>query len=466
MGAGAAKERKDEVAAAAPSGDVSLARYAAVKAAVAEGFSIEDVLAIEGLRPRAFARADVRWKQRLAAEPELLAAYQAELSHAEDWLDRRVEPLAEDAAAWASFLAAFEGHAEPFEVLQAKGLGMNDVSRLRRRWAGRAEKDATLGERLAELRAKPEKLGPLRLGPLVLRPSRMAQAKAPVEDRAGPAAGAPAPAAPVPEAARPASSAAIAAPAGLHTTAPVLELPRGPALPFARAERESESESERESESESESEGEAAVAKPAPEPPRAAESITGTAPTLDIPRGPALPFPGAAKPEVKRPASALAQTSMRLEIPRGPVLPFAPGPPSAPSTPGASSAPGAAGAPGALKAAAASPSPVVPKRAPEGLGETAPSWNVPPKPAVPFIDPLERVLPLAWYASLCAELSLFPHESEAIFRRYGLERAEQRTAVDAAWKERLRRNPIQYEIWQDMYRRYHARFAKQGAPPR
>jgi len=156
---------------------VSLAQYVAVRAALAEGFPLEDVLATEGLRPGVFARADRAWKQRLAGDPGLLTAYEAELAEAEDWLDRRVEPLAEDAAAWASFLAAFEAHAEPFQLLRAKGLGMNDISRLRRRWARRAGRDPKIGERLAELRAKPGRLGPLRLGPLVLRPSRMAQAR-------------------------------------------------------------------------------------------------------------------------------------------------------------------------------------------------------------------------------------------------------------------------------------------------
>jgi len=626
-----------------PIGEVSLAQYAAVRAAVAEGFLLEDVLATEGLKPRAFARADVAWKQRLAGDPEQLAAYETELADAEDWLDRRVELVTEDAAVWASFLAAFEAHAEPFAFLQAKGLGMNDVSRLRRRWARRVERDAKIGERIAELRAKPGKLGPLRLGPLVLRPSRVAQARASVEDRAGGGAKevavaelglgvaeyaalcaeldavpeqrervlrrhgladeeayaalarrwraaldadpvlersfrglrdhherrlelmlagarsfperdvstapvAAAPAAPMLGETRPASCPALTAPATLQTTAPVLELPLGPELPFAPAD------------------GEPAIAKPEPKPPRAAESLTGTAPTLDIPRGPELPFPGATKPEVKRPPSTLVETSLQLQIPRGPVLPFAPGPPSA------------------TGAAAASPSSAMPKRVSEGLGETSPTVDVPRGPVVPFVepaaskpaaelapsgpgvvrapaalqgtapvlevpkgpvlpfagaiagaraegaegqseperarpagglgeasmmleiprellkaattapgasgaptlqaaapspaprspissvggpvsvtDPLELVLPLAKYASLCAELAVFPHEAEAIFRRYGLEHVEERAAADAAWKERLRRDPVQYGMWEVMYQRYY-RWAKRGAP--
>ncbi|MGK3976641.1 hypothetical protein WMF38_33675 [Sorangium sp. So ce118] len=160
---------------------VSLAQYAAVRAAVSEGFPLADVLAVEGLRPRAFARADLHWKQRLAAEPELLAEFEEELARAEDWLDRPIEPLADDAAAWASFLAAFGAHPAPFELLQEQRVGMNDIARLRRRWARRAEEDAELGELLAELRARPGELGPLRVGPQVLRPSRGASARGPAD---------------------------------------------------------------------------------------------------------------------------------------------------------------------------------------------------------------------------------------------------------------------------------------------
>ena len=355
-----------------------------------------------------------------------------------------------------------------------------------------------------------------------------------------------APAAPMLGETRPASGPAITASAALQTTAPVLELPLGPELPFALAE------------------GEPAIAKPEPKPPRAAESLTGTSPTLDIPRGPELPFPGATKLEVKRPPSTLVETSLQFQIPRGPVLPFVPGSPSA------------------TGAAAASPSPVMPKRASESLGATSPTVEVPRRPVVPFVeavvsrsaaelppsapgvvrapaalqgtapvlevprgpvlpfaegtagggtggaagypeperarpagglgetsmrleiprellkpaavapaaasgapslqvaatppapgspasgpapvaDPLESVLPLARYARLCAELALFPHEAEEIFRRYGLERVEERTAVDAAWKERFRHDPRQYGVWEVMYQRYY-RWAKRDAP--
>ncbi|WP_437982674.1 hypothetical protein [Sorangium sp. So ce117] len=156
---------------------ISLAQYAAVRAAVAEGFPLADVLTVEGLKPRTFARADLAWKQRLAAELELLAAYEQELAQAEDWLDRQVQPLTEDPTAWVSFLAAFAAHPAPFDLLQEHDLGMNDVARLRRRWARRAAENAKVGELLEELHAKPGKLGPLRIAPRVLRPSRVAEAR-------------------------------------------------------------------------------------------------------------------------------------------------------------------------------------------------------------------------------------------------------------------------------------------------
>jgi hypothetical protein len=65
-------------------------------------------------------------------------------------------------------------------------------------------------------------------------------------------------------------------------------------------------------------------------------------------------------------------------------------------------------------------------------------------------------LTLAQYASLCAELAVFPEEVEATFRRYGLQLLSDRLAVDLAWKERLRRNEEEYRRWQSLYQHYHA----------
>ncbi|WP_438015115.1 hypothetical protein WMF18_30095 [Sorangium sp. So ce315] len=581
---------------------ISLARYAAVRAAVAEGFTLADVLAVEGMTPRAFARADLTWKQRLAAEPALLATYEQELAHAEDWLERQVEPLAEDAAAWASFLAAFGAHAAPFELLQEVDLGMNDVARLRRRWARRAEEDAKIGELIAELRAKPGELGPLRVGPPVLRPSRVVNARGPakvpareqaaalrpgepglglaeyaalcaelealptqrarvlrrhhladeealaalhrrwrealerdaalakdfqrleahharrlemllarardvadVERSTTPLAASSAPSAPLSREAMAGPGAPLVAPEALQGTGPLLDLPRCAAVPFVPAP------------------GELATVRAEPKPPRAAESLTGTAPLPDIPQRAALPFAqSSGSAMVKHPPPVVAETGPLLDVPRGPALPFAAGAsgPPPPSTPTAQpqpprapwevaetspvqappqhpAIPFAATTPATPAGAPASSRPV--PRAPAELGETSLSLEIPrellrqtargkaavtgapsqssraappPSPSsnaggsgpAPVAEPIETILSLPQYAALCAELALSPGAAEAIFRRYGLDSSERRSAVDAAWKERLSKHPAEYARWQEMYRHYHAHLAKRGTP--
>jgi G:T/U-mismatch repair DNA glycosylase len=64
---------------------------------------------------------------------------------------------------------------------------------------------------------------------------------------------------------------------------------------------------------------------------------------------------------------------------------------------------------------------------------------------------------------LCAELSVFPQSAEALFRRYGLDTAERRSAVDAAWKERLRRDPAEHRAWYERCACYRAYWAKRSA---
>ncbi|WP_438023566.1 hypothetical protein [Sorangium sp. So ce233] len=594
--------KKAATAAPAASEAVSLAQYAAVKAAVAEGFPLADVLAVEGLEPHVFVRADVAWKQQLATEPELLATYEKELAHAEDWLDRQVEPLAEDVAAWASFLAAFGSHPAPFELLQENGLGMNDVARLRRRWARRAEEDAKVGAVIAELRAKPEELGPLRVGPPVLRPSRVANARAPAKASAGgptattphgepslglaeyaalcaelealptqrarvlrrhgladeearatldrrwqaalardaalakdferleahharrlemllarardvadverstvPLAASSAPSAPPSREAMAGPSPPLVTPEALQGTGPLLDVPRCAAVPFVPAP------------------GELATMRAEPKPPRTAESLTGTAPLPDIPQRAALPFPQtSASATVKSPPPVVAETGPLLDVPRGPALPFAAGAsgPPPPSTPTAQpqrprapwgvaetspvqappqrpAIPIAATTPATPAGAPASSRPV--PRAPAELGETSLSLAIPrellkraahgqaagagatsqisgasppPSPSsnagssgpAPVAEPIETILSLPQYAALCAELALSPGAAEAIFRRYGLDSSERRSAVDAAWKQRLSKHPAEYAKWQEMYRYYHAHFPKRGTP--
>ncbi len=241
---------------------VSLAQYAAVKAAVAEGFSLEEVLAVEGQVRGLFARADLEWKQRIAGDHRQLAAYAGELARAENWLGRSIRPLDQDAAGWVSFLAALHGCSDAGALLQTCGLGMNDVARLKRRWMQRAEEDEALAKKLAELARAPGPFPRIEAELPVLRPSRVAKKRLAVEERGVQGRAVP----PLPVKATPPA-------ATLHETAPVLSLPQGPVLPFQEGAK-----------------------------------LAMTAPVVAVPKGPVLPF--------REAGPALAQTSLRLEIPR------------------------------------------------------------------------------------------------------------------------------------------------------
>jgi hypothetical protein len=152
---------------------VSLARYAAINAALTEGFPLPDILAIEGLSAPAWKEADAAFKVELTREPATLASYAAELAAAEDSLSRRVTPLDDDPNAWVAFLHAFSRSPEPFELLKTNGLGMNDISRLRRRWARRLEQENGLEKQLAKLARAPGALPSIQVEPAALRPSRL-----------------------------------------------------------------------------------------------------------------------------------------------------------------------------------------------------------------------------------------------------------------------------------------------------
>jgi hypothetical protein len=88
-----------------------------------------------------------------------------------------------------------------------------------------------------------------------------------------------------------------------------------------------------------------------------------------------------------------------------------------------------------------------------------------PERAAPAEGPAARpeaALTLAEYASLCAELAVFPQMSEQIFQRYGLAVVRERLAVDLGWQERLRRSASEYQEWNRLYQHYFARWSEKG----
>lgn len=153
---------------------VSLRQYAAIRAALTEGFSVDEVLRKERVERYDWERAERKWLARLTAHSALAERLKLELAAAEDWLWRDIEPLQEDATAWAAFYAACAAAPQKEQWLAKKNIGTNDISRLVRHWSRKAAKDPELAKRLAQLPsnpvvptilAKPKVLKRMRRGP-------------------------------------------------------------------------------------------------------------------------------------------------------------------------------------------------------------------------------------------------------------------------------------------------------------
>jgi hypothetical protein len=143
---------------------VSLAAYAGITSALGEGHSLEAVLAAEAIALDAWRAAEPAWKVRLAASASRgdaeFTAFRARTFEAEDALARRVAPLDVDLVSWLSFVAAWGSAAEPADFLEQHGLRPSDVSRLRRAWDARFEREPALAVKAARLVAGGQ-LGPV-----------------------------------------------------------------------------------------------------------------------------------------------------------------------------------------------------------------------------------------------------------------------------------------------------------------
>lgn len=183
-----------------------------------------------------------------------------------------------------------------------------------------------------------------------------------------------------------------------------------------------------------------------------------TAPVPLVRRGPVLPFgvpvpppelgPGAGRAVADEDEEAEVRTAPARLVSGQPALPFQP--PAPEHEPRFGPAP----EPGSLDGGLTS------KQPPPG------ALIMPGSSSVPAMDRPDAMLSLVQYASLCAELAVFPDEGEATFRKYGLESQEKRSAVDAWWKRQLRENQLQHAAWQEAYRHYHSYWLKRAAARR
>ena len=71
-------------------------------------------------------------------------------------------------------------------------------------------------------------------------------------------------------------------------------------------------------------------------------------------------------------------------------------------------------------------------------------------------------LSVAQYAAFCAELAVFPGETEQIHRRYGIADADARVAVDAGFAQRFREDPTLDRQWRALVSHYRDWYRREG----
>ena len=140
--------------------DVPLELYAAVVAALGEGYPLAVVLEHEGLSLDVWEAAEARWVERLQGSAEgdlsLFDALDRALAAQRARFSRPVEPLDEDLDAFLAFQRHLAAAAQPATLLAAHGLSLGDWARLQEQWAERLAADADARTRAREALSLPD----------------------------------------------------------------------------------------------------------------------------------------------------------------------------------------------------------------------------------------------------------------------------------------------------------------------
>jgi hypothetical protein len=137
---------------------LTLADYTSVRAGVSEGFSLERVLAAEGIAPEAWPQADDAWGDALLESDDEAAvdAHDELLWQARQRYARQLPPVDRELAPWLDVVRGFASDPEPLAFLARIGLRAADMMRLHRLWSERlADQPALREEALAILSAAP-----------------------------------------------------------------------------------------------------------------------------------------------------------------------------------------------------------------------------------------------------------------------------------------------------------------------
>jgi hypothetical protein len=422
----------------------TIEQYAGIRAALSEGHALEAVLAQEGLPAWRWPAIDLELSDLVTRDDGALAEYEQKLAAAEDQLDRSVEPLGGDLAAWTAFLAAM---AKSPDLLERHGLKPTDMARLERKWRRRFEEDPELAKKAQKLAAEPPP------------PPASIEAAAP--------ALVPFPWSPSPEAA--AASTSLEPLAFLAETARKVAPNEGPVLPFAGSRQAPPARLEIEP---NPMLGQTAVVPhrspraatpfeppPAPEPaPSAPPAAPPVAPPpTRVPAAPPSRLAPLGRPPLE-PTTSLAETAA-AKPPSGPVLPF--GGTRPPPAIGALEPVADFGMTAPVGARVDAPAtPFAPKRSLEpdlgmattragtrkraalepvaAMGATA-AATPPSGPALPFAPPPPERWTPEDYGRFCAELDR--SEASAVLARWGVADEAQRASLEQSWRERFTADP-------------------------
>jgi hypothetical protein len=130
---------------------MTLTEYAFVRAGLADGLAVEELLGFLRLDAGAWAAAEDAWEERILdavgdMDAALLDELDAKTAEARTHWTRRVPPLDEELRAWFAFLHAWQNDPEPADFLQRMSLGAAELAYLHRFWSERMANDAKLRE--------------------------------------------------------------------------------------------------------------------------------------------------------------------------------------------------------------------------------------------------------------------------------------------------------------------------------